>query len=213
MEPTQQTTTSNAPKSGWLKQLFPILALFFVAVVVLPAIFMPWAFVMGGGFHILPTWQGWGKMHSNTAGGDYVIRISIYPKTGRRVGYTHVKGSAWLCTPRGESFYMNLSGDFQKDLRLNTDGKTASFSMYNYGIKSKFTADHRPSLALQGKWKNPDLVLDDQGSIARNFASDGTLYPPKSPARPSLPEVLPVTLHEGGNAEFEAACKAVKGMR
>jgi len=28
-----------------------------------------------------------------------------------------------------------------------------------------------------------------------------------------LPEVLPVTLHEGGNAEFEAACKAVKGMR
>src|SRR5450432_79204 len=83
MEPTQQTTTSNAPKSGWLKQLFPILALFFVAVVVLPAIFMPWAFVMGGGFHILPTWQGWGKMHSNTAGGDYVIRISIYPKNGQ----------------------------------------------------------------------------------------------------------------------------------
>jgi hypothetical protein len=152
-------------------------------------------------------------VHSNTAGGDYVIRISIYPKTARHVGYTHVRGSAWLCTPRGESFYMNLSGDFQKDLRLNTDGKTATFSMYNYGIKSKFTADHRPRLALQGKWKNPDLVLDDQGSIARNFAADGSLYPPKSPARPNTAEVLPVTLREGSNSDFEAACKAVEKTR
>jgi hypothetical protein len=213
MEPTQQTITLNKPKSGGLKQLFPILALFVVAVVVLPAIFMPWAFFMGGSFHIIPTWQGWGKMHSNTAGGDYVIRISIYPKTARHVGYTHVKGTAWLCTPRGEKFYLNLSGDFQKDLRLNTDGKTASFYMYNQGIKSLGTGQHRPNLELQGKWKNPDLVLDDHGSIARNFASDGSLYPPKSPARPNLAEVLPVTLHEGSNSEFEAACKAVKGER
>ena len=213
MEPTQQTITSNTAKSGGLKQLFPIVALFVVAVVVLPAIFMPWAFFMGGSFHILPTWQGWGKMHSNTAGGDYVIRISIYPKTGRRVGYTHVRGTAWLCTPRGESFYMNLGGDFQKDLRLNTDGKTASFSMYNNGIKSKFTADRRPNLELRGQWKNPDLVLDDNGSIARNFASDGSLYPPKSPARPNMAEVLPVMLHEGSNSDFEAACKAVEKTR
>ena len=99
MEPTQQTTTSSKAKSGWLKQLVLILGLFFVAAVVLPAIFMPWAFFMGGSFHMLPTWQGWGRMHSKTAGGDYVIRISMYPKTGRRVGYTHVRGTAWLCTP------------------------------------------------------------------------------------------------------------------
>jgi hypothetical protein len=213
MEPTQQTNTSNKTKSGGVKQLFPILALLVVAVVVLPAIFMPWAFFMGGSFHIIPTWQGWGKMHSKTAGGDYVIRISIYPKTGRRVGYTHVNGTAWLCTPRGETFYLNLGGDFQKDLRLNTDGKTARFYMDNYGFKSQFTADRRPTLELQGKWNNPDLVLDDHGSIARNFAADGTLYGPKSPPRPYMGEVAPVTLHEGGNSDFEAACKAVKGQR
>jgi hypothetical protein len=212
MEPTQQTITSSKAKSGWLKQLVPILALFFVAVVVLPAIFMPWAFFMGGSFHMLPTWQGWGRMHSKTAGGDYVIRISMYPKTGRRVGYTHVRGTAWLCTPRGESFYLNLGGDFQKDLRLNTDGKTARFYMDNNDIKSHFTADRRPNMELRGQWKNPDLVLDDNGSIARNFTPDGSLYPPKSPARANL-EVLPVTLHEGGNSEFQAACKAVKGER
>jgi hypothetical protein len=30
---------------------------------------------------------------------------------------------------------------------------------------------------------------------------------------PYMQEVMPVTLHEGGNSEFEAACKAVKGQR
>ena len=63
--------------------------------------------------------------------------------------------------------------------------------MYNNGIKSTFTADRRPNMELLGQWKNPDLVLDDNGSIARNFTPDGSLYPPKSPARSNL-EVLPV---------------------
>jgi len=182
-----------------------------VAVVVLPALFTPWGFFMGGRFHPIPTWRGWGKMHSNTAGGDYVLQISMYPKTGRTLGRTHVKGTAWLCTPRGETFYLNLGGDFQKDLRLDTDGKTASFYMYNYGIKSQMTGQHRPNLELRGKWNNPDLVLDDHGSIARNFEPDATLYNGHSPSRPYMREVVPVTLHEGSNSEFEAACKAVKG--
>jgi hypothetical protein len=30
---------------------------------------------------------------------------------------------------------------------------------------------------------------------------------------PYMQEAVPVTLHEGGNAEFQAACKAVKGER
>jgi hypothetical protein len=205
--------TPGGRKLGCLGQLILLLLILAVVVLGLPALLTPWGFFMGGSFHIIPTWQGWGKMHSKTAGGDYVIRISIYPKTGRHVGYTHVKGTAWLCTPRGETFYLNLGGDFQKDLRLNTDGKTARFYMDNYGFKSHFTADRRPTLELQGKWNNPDLVLDDHGSIARNFAADGTLYGPNSPPRPYMGEVAPVTLHEGSNSEFEAACKAVKGQR
>jgi hypothetical protein len=152
-------------------------------------------------------------MHSNSAGGDYVIQVSFNPKVGRYLGTRHVAGNAWLCTPRGEKFTLRLGGDFQKDLKLDTNGKTASFYMNSYNLKNQFTGDTRPSLELRGKWVNPDLVLDDHGSIARNFAPDGTLYGPKSPSRPYIGEVVPVTLHEGSNSEFEAACKAVKGTK
>lgn len=187
-----------------------LLVLIVVVVVGLPALLTPWGFFMGGRFHVIPSWTGWGKMHSNKAGGDYVIMMTFSPKTGKGLGPTHVDGNAWLCTPRGEKFTLHLGGDFQKDLRLDTNGKTASLYMNSYTIKSQFTGDNRPHLEFRGKWNNPDLVLDDHGSIARNFEPDGTLYSGHSPSRPYMAEVVPVTLHEGSNSEFEAACNAVK---
>jgi hypothetical protein len=211
MKPTQ--SNMGGKKLGCLGQLVLLVILAVVVAVGIPALLTPWGFFMGGRFHVLPMWQGWGKMHSNTAGGDYVIQLYFYPKTGRHLGTTHVKGNAVLCTPRGEKFNLSLGGDFQKDLRTDTNGKTASFYMDNYNIKSQFTGQNRPELELRGKWNNPDLVLDDHGSIARNFEPDATLYNGHSPSRPYMREVVPVTLHEGGNAEFEAACKAVKGTR
>jgi hypothetical protein len=191
------------------KQWLVLLILLMVLALGLPALFTPWGFFMGGRFHVIPAWSGWGKMHSSKAGGDYVIMISISPKTGRRLGPAHVDGNAWLCTPRGEKFTLKLGGDFQRDIRLDTNGKTASFYMDNYNVKSQLTGQHRPYLELRGKWNNPDLVLNDHGSIARNFAPDATLYGEHSPSRPYISEVVPVTLHEGGKAEFEAACKNI----
>lgn len=187
-----------------------LLILIVVVVVGLPALLTPWGFFMGGRFHVIPSWTGWGKIHSNKAGGDYVIMMTFSPKTGKGLGPTHVDGNAWLCTPRGEKFTLHMGGDFQKDLRLDTNGKTASLYMNSYTIKSQFTGDNRPHLEFRGKWNNPDLVLDDHGSIARNFEPDGTLYSGHSPSRPYMAEVVPVTLREGSNSEFEAACNAVK---
>jgi hypothetical protein len=48
---------------------FALAGLFFLA---LDAVFTPWAFFMGGHFHVSPKWTGWGRMHSNVAG-NYVI--------------------------------------------------------------------------------------------------------------------------------------------
>jgi hypothetical protein len=39
---------------------------------------MPWAFYMGGQFHIIPQWIGWGRMHSNFAG-DYILYVQLSP--------------------------------------------------------------------------------------------------------------------------------------
>jgi len=192
------------------KQWVVLLIILLVVGVGLPALLTPWGFYMGGRFHVLPMWQGWGKMHSSKAGGDYVLQVVFYPKVGRTLGPRHVTGNAWLCTPRGEKFYLSLGGDFQKDLWLDSNGKTARFYMDNYSAKSQFSGDRRPYLELSGKWNNPDLVMNDHGSIARSFEPDGRLYAGHSPSRPYMAEVVSVTLHEGNNSEFEAACAKIR---
>jgi hypothetical protein len=212
MARTEPGFESTNPKSGYKSKLVILFLMVAVLVVGIPALYTPWAFFMGGGFRLIPTWKGYGKMHSNAAGGDYVFQLYFYPVSGRWLGNSHVEGSAVLCTPR-ERFFFKLGGDFQKDLKLDTNGKTARFYMKNRGFKSLNTGDDHPHLILQGHWNNPDLVLDDQGSLARNFLHDATLSP--NPAKASSPsaEVVPVTIHEASASEFNAACATVKGTR
>ena len=192
---------------GCLTQIIMLVILAVVVGVGLPALLTPWGFTMGGRFHMIPMWQGVGTLHSTRAGGDYVIYIWFSPKVGRTLGPRHVSGNGYVCTPRGEKIFLSLGGDFQKDMGLDSNGKTARFYMDNSSTKSKFSGDRRPYLELNGKWQNPDLVLDDHGSIARAFEPDGSVYQGHSGSRPYMAEVLPVTLHEGGKSDFEAACR------
>ena len=206
------TTVATPRKSrlGCLTQLVLVALLCGVIGIGVVAVTAPWGFFMGGRFHLIPQWQGLGRLHSNTAGGDYVLYIFFSPKSGKGLGTTHVSGNGLLCTPRGETFSLRLGGDFEKNIGTSTDGKKATFYMNNYSVASQFSGNTKPSLDLRGKWVNPDLVMDDQGSIARNFESDATLYTGHSPGRPYMAEVSAVTLHEGSKSEFESACKAVK---
>jgi hypothetical protein len=208
--PTNPLASPGKPRLGCLGQLGLLVVIGIAVGVVIPALLTPWAFYMGGNFHLLPMWSGWGRLHSTKAGGDFAVLVTFYPHIRKGTGLTHVSGNAVLCTPAGEKLNLNLGGDFQRDLRRDTDGKTASFYMYSYTVSSQFSGDSRPHLELRGHWKNPDLVLDDHGSIARSFEPDGKLYTGHSTSRPYMAEVVPVTLHEGGEREFEAACTAVK---
>jgi hypothetical protein len=195
---------------GCLTQLVLLALLCGVVGIGVVVVTAPWGFFMGGRFHLIPQWQGLGRLHSNSAGGDYVLYIFFSPKSGKGLGLTHVSGNGWLCTPRGEKFFLSVGGDFEKDIKTDTNGKTASFYMSNRSVASQFSGNTRPSLELRGKWINPDLVMDDHGSIARNFEPDGKLYAGHSPGRPYMAEVSAVTLHEGSKSEFESACAAVK---
>jgi hypothetical protein len=192
-----------------MRNLF-IVAIGIALIFVINAAFTPWGFFMGGRFHLLPRWQGWGRMHSNTAGGDYVLYLSISPKTGRGLGLSNVAGNGLLCTPRGEKFSLSMSGDFDKSIGIDTDGKIASFYLYSRSQANRVSAKARPGLELRGRWVNPDLMLDDHGSIANNFESDARLFPSNLPGHPAMGEVVAVTLHEGRKNEFEDACAAVK---
>jgi hypothetical protein len=193
---------------GCLVQVLGALALGVVVLYAIFAVFAPWAFYMGGRFHLYPGWTGWGRMHSNIAG-DYALYVSLSPATrgrgGRGGGLPRVKGNAVLCTPRGEKYKLRVGGDFQKNSGTDLQGRTAYFYANNYSI---FSGSTDPSLEFRGKWNNPDLVLDDQGSINRAFDPGGALVT-NHHMRPYKQEVVPLTLHEGTRADFDAACAAI----
>ena len=169
------------------------------------AIVAPWGFFMGGHFHIIPYWAGWGEIHSRTAG-DYALYVTFSPKTGKGLGPAHVSGNAVLCTPRGERFNLRLAGDFENPHGTDLQGKTAHLYANNY---SAFSGSTAPSLDFRGRWNNPDLVLDDQGSLNRAFDPGGALAANRH-SRPYQQEASPLTLHEGSRDGFNAACAALK---
>lgn len=192
-------------RHGCFIQVLGALVFGVVMVAGIQAVFNPWGFYMGGHFHIIPSWTGWGQLHSNRAG-DYALLVSFSPKTGRGLGLTHVSGTAVICTPRGEQYKLRLAGDFQNPHGTDLQGKTAHLYADNY---STFSGRTDPSLDFRGKWNNPDLVLDDHGSLNRAFDPGGALVT-NHHMRPYTQEVVPVTLHEGSKSDFNAACAALK---
>jgi len=182
-----------------------------ILLTALTGLFYPWAFYLGGKFHILPYWQGWGKMHATS--GDYVVFVQFEP-TPRGSGMyleTNLTGRAYLCTPRGEFFRMHLGGGMRKHLNLNTDGEAIHLYMNNWPLLTGgFITDRRPSIEFRGHWKNPDLVMDDHSSLYRAFLPDGTVDRGQRPNRPYNGEVVPVTLANEPYSDFKAACAAVK---
>jgi hypothetical protein len=190
---------------GCLVQALVVLVLGVVVTMGAMALVTPWGFYMGGHFHIIPQWTGWGQMHSKIAG-DYALSVTFSPKTGRGLGLTHVSGNGVICTPRGEKFNLRLGGDFENPHGINLQGRKASLYMNNYHVISGSTA---PSLEFRGKWNNPDLVMDDHGSINRAFDPGGALVT-NHHMRPYIQEVVPLTLHEGSRSDFDAACAAIR---
>jgi hypothetical protein len=150
------------------------LALVFMAAVT--AFLYPWAFYLGGKFHILAYWQGWGELHAKS--GVYVlfVRIEPTPRGSRLYPRSNLTGVSYLCTPRGERYRLSLGGDMRLHLNLSTDGEPVHLYMIYWPLwYGQFITDHRPNLDFRGHWRNPDLVMDDHGSISRAFQPDGAV--------------------------------------
>jgi hypothetical protein len=73
---------SAKPRRGCLGNVFLILVLGIAFVFVFTALAYPWAYFLGGHFHIWPVWRGWGHMHS--PGGDYLLFTQVFARTGGR---------------------------------------------------------------------------------------------------------------------------------
>jgi hypothetical protein len=190
------------------------IAAFFVVggplVLLIDVVFAPWSFYLGGSFHWVPMWQGWGRLHSRTAG-DYVLFVRMLPSpAGSRAGFggPNVTGVAYLCTPRGERFTLRLGGDALERFWLNSEGKRFHLYMYRWpGYFESFTVwDRRPRIDLVGRWNDPNLVMDDHGTLSRAFNEDGSFYSGRERFQPAARETLQITFKEGRWSDFDSAC-------
>jgi len=194
---------------GCLWQVVVVLVLGSVLLIAITGVFYPWGFYLGGKFHIIPMWSGWGTAHAKS--GDYVVWVQFEPTPSGSKMYlgTSLTGQATVCTPRGERLRMRLGGGMGKHLNLSTDGEPISLYMNYWPLGyGSFIADRRPSLEFRGNWRNPNLVTDDHGSIARSFNPDGTVYRTHDQNRPYMQEVVPVTFVSGSHSDFTKACTA-----
>jgi hypothetical protein len=197
------------PRSG-KKQWFIVLLLL-IAVGAIYVGMYPWAFFMGGNFHPLGYWSGWGRLHSKTAG-DYFLYVTFSPVT-----YGHevfpawdVKGTGNLCTPKGELFRLRVGGDMPRKFYVRSMGQPISLWAENWRATMPVGAKREPHFQLRGRWGNAELVTDDQKTLSQAFFPDGTLRPHGSYAVASQTEDIEVTLHEGTYSQWKAACSAAR---
>jgi hypothetical protein len=148
-----------------------------VIIIAMQGLFYPWSFYLGGHFHWLPMWSGIGTMH--TPAGDYVLHFTIEPSGGSRLyNLPNFRGNGFLCTPRGERYRLKLFAGMNEKTGIDTNGKAMRMELRYRPWYWSFSGNRKleqPRLAFRGKWQNPDLVMDDGGTLLGAFNADGTL--------------------------------------
>jgi hypothetical protein len=197
------------PRFGILTSIVLFLVAGCAFLLVFTAIYAPWAYYLGGHFHVIPYWQGWGRTTVKSAGGDFLLFVRMEPTTrGSRVyPMSNLKGVAYLCTPAGERFRLRLGGSMPFRLNRITTGEPIHLYMSNSLTWNRnFTVDHRPGLDFYGTWADRRIELDDRRTLSTSFLPDGTVYRKHDPNHPMGKETADLTLKEGTYKEFEAAC-------
>jgi len=212
-DPPPHPTTRKARTGclGCLGQVGLVLLLGLVLSTALIGVFYPWAFYLGGKFHIIPCWQGVGRAHAKS--GDYVVWVQFEPTTRSSGLYrtSNLTGLAYVCTPRAEKLRMHLRGGMRKNLNLSTDREAINLYMdYRPTFFGQLIGDRRPHLEFRGKWQNPNIVMDDHGSIGRAFEANGTVYRGHGGNHPYIDEVVPITFVNEPRSEFDKACAELR---
>ena len=160
-------------------------------------IFTPGVFYFGGTFHPLGQWQG--TAHVKTSAGDFVLTVWLQPARGGHSGphFPDFSGGGFLCSPTGDVFRLRAYAVIPENTGRDTDGKPMRIDFHQRPLWTFFSSsDPRPRLALRGRWRNPDLVMDDGGTLSRMFLPDGHLYDGPESRQPQARETVPVVFHE-----------------
>jgi hypothetical protein len=195
---------------GCLGSLIGFLVFGTILLLLITAVFQPWAFYLGGRFHIVPMWQGLGKFHTPNQG-DYTLFVRTWPAThgGSRRGYASLQGVAYLCTPRHERIRLILGGSMERHLGSDTQGKPVYFYFYYRALLfGSFSTERRPGFDLYGTWGPDQLPVDDHSSISRAFTPDGRVYRSGGQDKQASFGPLQTTLRPGTMSDFDSACPA-----
>jgi hypothetical protein len=182
---------------GCLASLLGVLAVAVAAVYGAAAVTAPWSFHIGGRSTPFLTWWGWGTLRTKD-GHSYPLSIYFFPSSRfsrlrldglRPTG--GLQGSARLCTSRGVVEQLDLSGTIYGGWR-STEGSLIDFRLFE---RKRFdVGQHTGYFDLYGRFRGPDLVMDDRGRYS-------------SPLRSGLRvEHGSVTFSWGGYRDFQAVC-------
>jgi len=191
---------------GNLMRLVAVLVVLGIGYLALIAAFAPWAYYLGGTFHLLPYWQGWGTMRSKT-GGEYAVYIRMQAGSPTRLGSAYLSGDGYVCTPRHERIRLKMNALMGRHLSRNTEGEAITVHMYNRPLSGIVNPTSRLTIDLHGRWSGNSLVMTDGGSIYREFLPDGSVNRGRLPA---ARDTIPVTINGGPMSAFDAACATVK---
>ena len=200
---------------GCLTQIILILivgvAVGSVFVVATERVFHPWAFYLGGHSHLLPIWEGVGRMH--TEAGDYILTVSMWPsRGGRTFNLPTVTGTGYLCAPNGQRYYLRVRGGMAEKTGIDSNGKPMSLRYFYRPPLAGFTGRYElpPRIELRGHWQNPDLAMDDGGSLAAAFLPDGSLSKsPRTYYHADAKDKVPIVFHEVSPwQQWDAHCQA-----
>ena len=160
-------------RGSLLKSLFMLIlcgALIYAVIAVLN----PWALHIGGRSTPLLYWHGSGKLHTK-GGAEYPLYVSFYPSPHfsrlQREGLRPtggLQGSAWLCTSRRVMQRLKLSGTIYGGW-TSTEGSVMTFRLLE--PKTIDLGQGQGYFDLTGKWRGPQLAMDDRSSVGGPFRS------------------------------------------
>lgn len=186
----------RAKGRGCIAQLFGLLVLCAVVVYGVAALTAPWSFHIGERWTPLLSWPASGMLV--TKGGTYPLYVFLYPSPRfsklRMNGMRPtggVQGTAWLCTSRGVTQYLVITGTIYNGWR-STEGSVIQFRL----LEPKYldVGQRQGYFDLLGRWRGPELVMDDRGEPGGRFRSGLSI------------EHASVTLNPASYSDFKAVC-------